>query len=296
MAVAEHTPASVAGRTEAAGTAERTPTVVADDVHVTYTVQGGRGGRGSATAALSRMLSRRGPRASGGSGGSGGARTGTRQVHAVKGVSFAAYRGEAIGLIGSNGSGKSTLLKAVAGLLPVSSGLMYTQGRPALLGVNAALMGDLTGERNVILGGLAMGMSRREIAERYDAIVDFSGINDKGDFISLPMRTYSSGMGARLRFSIAAARSHDVLLVDEALATGDAAFRRRSQKRIDELRAEAGTVFLVSHSNATIKETCDRALWLEAGTLRMDGPADEVLAAYEEFTAVTGSGAKTGKK
>ncbi|CAM5235000.1 ABC transporter ATP-binding protein [Streptomyces narbonensis] len=204
-----------------------------------------------------------------------------RRVHAVKGVSFAAYRGEAIGLIGSNGSGKSTLLKAIAGLQPVEKGQVYTHGRPALLGVNAALMGDLTGERNVVLGGLAMGMSRAEVRERYDRIVEFSGINEKDDAISRPMRTHP-GMGARLRFSIAAARSHDVLLIDEARLTGDARFRRRSQRRIDELRAEAGTVFLVSHSNSTITETCERALWLEAGTLRMDGPAREVVAAYED--------------
>ncbi|WP_418957363.1 ABC transporter ATP-binding protein [Streptomyces tritici] len=263
----------------------RTPTVVVDDAHVTYTVQGGRAPRAGAASALGRILSRRpGPAA--------------RQVHAVKGVSFAAYRGEAIGLIGSNGSGKSTLLRAVAGLLPVNRGLIYTQGRPALLGVNAALMNDLTGERNVILGGLAMGMTRAEIEARYQEIVDFSGINEKDDAISRPMRTYSSGMGARLRFSIAAARSHDVLLIDEALSTGDAKFRARSQERIEELRAQAGTVFLVSHSNATIARTCDRALWLEAGTLRADGPAAEVVAAYEEFTkkaAGTGSrAAKTG--
>ncbi|MCS0636022.1 ABC transporter ATP-binding protein [Streptomyces sp. LP05-1] len=250
------------------------PTVVVDDVHVTYTVQGAaRSGRGGATGALSRLLSRRPAADAPGSG--------TRTVHAVKGVSFAAYKGEAIGLIGSNGSGKSTLLKAVAGLLPPSRGRIHTQGQPSLLGVNAALMGDLTGERNVVLGGLAMGMTREEVRARYDEIVDFSGINEKGDFISLPMRTYSSGMGARLRFSIAAAKSHDVLLIDEALATGDAAFRARSQERIEELRAHAGTVFLVSHSNSTIRETCDRALWLEAGRLLMDGPADEVIAAYE---------------
>ena len=250
---------------------ERTPTVVVDGIHISYTVQGGRPSRGGATAALGRLLSR-------------GTRPGGRTVHAVRGVGFAAYRGEAIGLIGSNGSGKSTLLKAVAGLLPVDRGRIYTQGRPALLGVNAALMADLTGERNVILGGLAMGMTRAEIAARYQEIVDFSGINEKDDAISRPMRTYSSGMGARLRFSIAAARSHDVLLIDEALSTGDAKFRSRSQERIDELRAEAGTVFLVSHSNSTITQTCDRALWLEAGTLRMDGPAKEVVAAYEAFT------------
>ncbi|MDQ1010448.1 teichoic acid transport system ATP-binding protein [Streptomyces sp. V4I23] len=251
--------------------AERVPTVVVDGVHITYKVNGARTGRGSATSALSRIVSRR-------------ATPGVREVHAVKGVSFAAYKGEAIGLIGSNGSGKSTLLKAIAGLLPTAKGKVFTHGQPSLLGVNAALMSDLTGERNVVLGGLAMGMTRRQIRERYDDIVDFSGINEKGDFVSLPMRTYSSGMGARLRFSIAAAKSHDVLLIDEALSTGDARFRRRSRQRIEELREEAGTVFLVSHSNSTITETCDRAIWLEAGVLRMDGPAKEVVAAYEEFT------------
>jgi teichoic acid transport system ATP-binding protein len=252
--------------------AENVPTVIVDDVHITYRVHGTKGGKGSATSALSRMTSRR-------------PSVGVREVHAVKGVSFASYKGEAIGLIGSNGSGKSTLLRAIAGLLPPTRGRIYTSGQPSLLGVNAALMGDLTGERNVVLGGLAMGMSRDEIKRRYDDIVEFSGINEKGDFISLPMRTYSSGMGARLRFSIAAAKNHDVLLIDEALSTGDAKFQRRSQERIDELRGEAGTVYLVSHSNKTITETCDRALWLEAGTLRMDGPADEVVEAYEDFTA-----------
>ncbi|MCX5202872.1 ABC transporter ATP-binding protein [Streptomyces sp. NBC_00237] len=252
----------------------RVPTVIADDVHIVYRVNTGGGGKGGATAALNRILR--------------GKKTdqvrGVRKVHAVRGVSFTAYRGEAIGLIGSNGSGKSTLLRAIAGLLPAESGKVYTDGQPSLLGVNAALMNDLTGERNVILGGLAMGMSREQIRQRYQSIVDFSGINEKGDFITLPMRTYSSGMAARLRFSIAAAKDHDVLMIDEALATGDRKFQIRSEQRIRELRKEAGTVFLVSHSNKSIRDTCDRVLWLEKGELLMDGPTEEVVKAYEKET------------
>ncbi|AIA07209.1 techoic acid ABC transporter ATP-binding protein [Streptomyces noursei ZPM] len=250
---------------------ERVPTVIADELHIVYRVYGTGTGKGSATAALNRIIRRR-------------PSVGVREVHAVKGVSFTAYKGESIGLIGSNGSGKSTLLKAVAGLLPAERGKVYTHGQPSLLGVNAALMNDLTGEKNVVLGGLAMGMSREQIRERYDEIVDFSGINEKGDFISLPMRTYSSGMAARLRFSIAAAKDHDVLLIDEALATGDRAFQKRSEARIRELRKDAGTVFLVSHNNKSIRDTCDRVLWLERGELLMDGPTDEVIKAYEKET------------
>jgi teichoic acid transport system ATP-binding protein len=255
-------------------TQEQVPTVVVDGVDIVYRVNGTGAGRGSATAALNRMLRRRKTEQA----------AGVRKVHAVKNVSFVAYRGEAIGLIGTNGSGKSTLLKAVAGLLPVENGHIYTDGQPSLLGVNAALMSDLTGERNVYLGGLAMGMAREQIKDRYDGIVDFSGINEKGDFITLPMRTYSSGMAARLRFSIAAAKDHDVLLIDEALATCDRSFQKRSEARIRELRKHAGTVFLVSHSNKSIRDTCERVLWLERGELRMDGPTEEVLAAYEAFT------------
>ncbi|WP_069812320.1 ABC transporter ATP-binding protein [Streptomyces sp. TP-A0874] len=249
----------------------RTPTVIADGLHIVYRVNGGSRGKGAATVAISRILGRKHT-------------PGMREVHAVRGVSFTAYRGEAIGLIGSNGSGKSTLLKAIAGLLPAERGKVYTDGQPSLLGVNAALMNDLTGERNVYLGGLAMGMSPEQVRARYQDIVDFSGINEKGDFITLPMRTYSSGMAARLRFSIAAAKDHDVLMIDEALATGDRKFQKRSEARIRELRKEAGTVFLVSHNNKSIRDTCERVLWLEKGELIMDGPTDEVIKAYEKET------------
>ncbi|MGW1029275.1 ABC transporter ATP-binding protein [Streptomyces sp. NPDC002577] len=261
------------------------PTVVVDRVDIVYRVNGVSTGRGSATAALNRIL--RPGRAE--------KAAGVRKVHAVKSVSFTAYKGEAIGLIGTNGSGKSTLLKAIAGLLPVENGRIFTHGQPSLLGVNAALMNDLTGERNVYLGGLAMGMSREQVRERYQEIVDFSGINEKGDFITLPMRTYSSGMAARLRFSIAAAKDHDVLLIDEALATGDRSFQKRSEARIRELRKHAGTVFLVSHNNKSIRDTCDRVLWLERGELRMDGPTEEVLEEYEAFTGGADSKKADGK-
>jgi teichoic acid transport system ATP-binding protein len=250
---------------------ERVPTVIADDAHVVYRVYGSAAaGANTPVASFKRIIT--------------GKQSGAvREVHAVKGVSFVAYRGEAIGLIGSNGSGKSTLLRAVAGLLPVERGAIYAAGQPSLLGVNAALMNDLSGERNVELGCLAMGMTPAEVKEQTDDIIEFSGINENGDFSSLPMRTYSSGMAARLRFSIAAAKKHDVLLIDEALATGDAKFRRRSEQRVRDLRAEAGTVFLVSHSEQSIRDTCERSIWLEKGVLRGDGPTEEVMKEYEAY-------------
>ena len=257
-------------RDAASKRAEKVPTVIVDDVHIIYKIYGAGAGRGSATSALSRMVRRK-------------ASPAISEVHAVRGISFTAYKGEAVGLIGSNGSGKSTTLAAVAGLLPTASGSIYTDGQPSLLGVNAALMNDLTGERNVVLGCLAMGMSYAEVREKYQGIVDFSGIQERGDFISLPMRTYSSGMAARLRFSIAAAKTHDVLLIDEALSTGDSAFQKRSEDRIRELRKEAGTVFLVSHNNKSIRDTCDRTIWLENGVIRNDGPTEEIVAEYEKY-------------
>lgn len=246
------------------------PTVVVDDVHVTYRIHGAGGGATSPVAALRRMLT-------------GGRAPTIREVHAVKGVSFAAHEGEAIGIIGSNGSGKSTLLRTIAGLLPPDGGAVYTSGQPSLLGVNAALLSDLSGERNAMLGCLAMGMSRAEARRLVPEIMEYSGVNERGDFGSLPMRTYSSGMAARLRFAIASAKSHEVLLIDEALATGDAKFRRRSEERIRNMRASAGTVFLVSHQISTVIDTCERTIWLESGLIRMDGPTREVVDAYEHF-------------
>lgn len=199
-------------------------------------------------------------------------------VHAVKDVSFDVQMGEALGIIGSNGSGKSSLLRAIAGLQSLSSGLIEVRGRVGLLGVGAALKPGLSGYRNVILGGLAMGLTRGEIEDEMDSVIEFAGI---GEAMSRPMNTYSSGMQARLAFSIATLRVPDVLLIDEALAVGDKEFRAKSLARIEEIREQAGTVIMVSHSLKEITDSCTRAIWLEMGELRLEGSPDEVVEAYE---------------
>jgi teichoic acid transport system ATP-binding protein len=244
--------------------------VVVDDLHVVYRVYGKGGDRGTAATSLLRILGRK-------------RRASIREVHAIRGVSFVAYRGDAVGVIGRNGSGKSTLLRAIAGLLPAEQGNVYTAGEAALLGVNAALLDDLTGERNVILGCLAMGMSRQEAKQACPGIVEFSGV---GDFIDLPMKTYSSGMGSRLRFAIAAAKTQEILLCDEALATGDAEFRVRSHDRITQLRDQAGTVFLVAHNLEEIEITCNRVIWIERGQIVKMG--DNVVGIIDEYIAASG--------
>ena len=199
------------------------------------------------------------------------------QVRALSSVSFVARSGECIGVIGRNGSGKSTLLRVIAGLETPTRGSVRAQSAPVLLGVNAALVPDLSGERNVRLGLLAMGLSPREADALLPQITEVAGI---GSSIHLPMRTYSSGMASRLRFAIAAAATPDILLIDEALATRDAAFKERSEEKMAELRRNAGTVFLVSHAAQTVEEMCTRAIWLDQGRVVMDGPAYETAQKY----------------
>jgi teichoic acid transport system ATP-binding protein len=251
----------------AADAEHRRPAVIVDDLHVTYKVWG------ASNAKAPSGIRARAKRALGGGRGEGSMRT----VDAVRGITFTAYHGEAIALIGRNGSGKSTTLRAVAGLIPATKGAVYLDGEASLLGVNAALMNGLTGERNIQLGLLALGLTPEEAEIRKPGIIEFSGI---GDFVNLPMRAYSSGMAARLRFAIATATTRDILMIDEALSTGDADFKERSQERIMELRDEAAVVFLVSHSLSTVRETCTRALWIDKGRLIMDGEANEVADAY----------------
>jgi teichoic acid transport system ATP-binding protein len=254
----------VTTKKQAAAAETRQPVVVVDGVDIVYKVYAS------------------GKRANRWNGGS--AKQKLREVHAVKNVSFTVYQGETIGIIGTNGSGKSSLLRSVAGLTQPTNGAVYASARPVLLGVGAVLMPSLSGEKNIMLGGLAMGYSKKETAELAPAITEFAGLEE---FIDLPMRTYSSGMSARLRFAIAASRNHDILIIDEALSVGDQQFRKRSEARMREMRDTAGTVFLVSHSIKSILDTCSRVIWLEKGVLKMDGDPIEVCQAYNRYTGVT---------
>lgn len=246
--------------------------VAVDDVHVSYATTGAARGRRSADVGRPGRF-RLGPRL-----GSGPAVA----VHALTGVSLVVRAGEALGVVGLNGSGKSTLLRTIAGLERPTRGRVLASSTPVLLGVNAAMVGALTGTENVRLGLLAMGMTPARVAEAYGGVVELAGL---GSAVERPMRTYSSGMTARLRFAIAAAAEPDVLLVDEALATGDAAFRERSQERIDQLRRDAGCVLLVSHAARTIEETCSRAVWLHQGSVVLDGEARDVARRYGRWAA-----------
>ncbi|WP_216660915.1 ABC transporter ATP-binding protein [Glutamicibacter halophytocola] len=241
----------------------RTPVVMVDNLHVKYQVFSS--GKALGNAGARRLLQPK--------------MRGVRTVHALKGISFVAYENESIGIIGSNGSGKSTLLRAITGLTPPADGSVYARSRPSLLGVGAALIPDLSGDKNITLGGLALGYNREQVEHMREEITKFAELEE---FIDLPMRTYSSGMAARLKFAIAASKEHDILIVDEALAVGDAKFRKRSEAKIREIRENAGTVFLVSHSMNSIKETCNRCIWIEKGVQKMDGDPDTVIKAYQQ--------------
>ncbi|MGO2123242.1 ABC transporter ATP-binding protein [Glutamicibacter arilaitensis] len=242
---------------------DRQPVVIVDNLHVKYEVFSS--GKALGNAGARRLLQ---PKLKG-----------IRTVHALKGITFVAYENESIGVIGSNGSGKSTLLKAITGLTPPSSGTVYARSRPSLLGVGAALIPDLSGDKNITLGGLALGYERDQVELMREQITKFAELEE---FIDLPMSTYSSGMSARLKFAIASSKKHDILIIDEALAVGDAKFRKRSEAKIREIRDSAGTIFNVSHSMNSIKETCDRCIWIEKGVQMMDGKPDEVIREYQK--------------
>ena len=210
-----------------------------------------------------------------------------REIEAVKDVSFDVEQGQILGIVGHNGAGKSTLMRTVAGILPPTRGRIEVQGRVStLLALGVGFNSALSGKENVILGGLAAGLSRQEITERANEIADFA---DLGDFMDMPMRTYSSGMYSRLAFSVAVHMRPDILLVDEALSAGDARFRDKANAKMKELLSQARTMLLVSHALGSIVDMCHEAIWLDHGVLQMRGPAEEVVNAYTESVNVTRS-------
>lgn len=206
------------------------------------------------------------------------------EVNAVNDVSFDVKNGTALGIIGSNGAGKSTIMRAMAGILPPTEGRIEVWGRAStLLALGVGFNAMLSGRENVILGGLAAGLSRKEVEERADQVADWAEL---GDFIDAPMRTYSSGMFSRLAFSVAVHMKPDILMVDEALSAGDAKFREKAQAKMEELRHSARAVFLVSHALGSVKEMCDDCIWLHKGRIAMHASPEECIDAYTQFVKV----------
>jgi ABC-type polysaccharide/polyol phosphate transport system ATPase subunit len=243
------------------------PSVVVDDVSVTYRTTFDRR---PTLRGLIRSLGR-GEKA-------------VKEVEAVKHVSFEIPHGTVLGIVGANGAGKSTLVRTIAGILPPTSGRIDVYGRVStLLALGVGFNRNLSGRDNVRLGGLAAGLHRDQLAEKYDEIVRFAEL---GEFMDMPMRTYSSGMYGRLAFSVAVNMDPDILIIDEALSVGDARFRRKSANKMRELCSQARTIVLVSHALGTVRELCDQAIWMDSGVMRMWDEPDAVIDAYTEFLDV----------
>ena len=204
------------------------------------------------------------------------------EFSALRDVSFEVKRGEIVGIIGRNGAGKSTLLKVISGIFKPTSGKVVTAGRVApMLELGSGFDMELSGHDNIFLNGAILGFSEEFLKSKYDEIVAFSEL---GEFIDMPLKTYSSGMLARLAFSVATMIEPEILIVDEILAVGDAAFQEKSRARMMELMSGGTTVLFVSHSMNQIREMCERAIWLEHGQVRAIGETHEVCDQYEQDT------------
>ncbi len=201
------------------------------------------------------------------------------KFYALRNVSFQLEDGESLAIVGSNGAGKSTLLSLAAGLTFPDEGQVRVNGRiAALLELGSGFHPDLTGAENLVLNAALLGLSKRKTRELFDGIVEFSGI---GQFIDDPLRTYSSGMVVRLAFSIAIQCDPDILLIDEVLAVGDAAFQEKSREALVAFRRAGKSILFVSHAAHSVRQMCDRAVWIDHGAVMMDGRVNEVLDAYQ---------------
>lgn len=203
------------------------------------------------------------------------------EFRALKHISFDVRRGEVVGLVGTNGSGKSTMLKIIAGVLQPSEGEVKVHGNIApLIELGAGFDPELTARENIYLNGALLGYTKEFIDENFDAIIDFAELKD---FVDMPLKNFSSGMVARIAFAIATITEPDILIVDETLSVGDVFFQEKCERRIQHF-IESGdvTVLFVSHSMDQVVRICQRAVWIEKGELRMDGPVDEVCKAYHD--------------
>jgi ABC-type polysaccharide/polyol phosphate transport system ATPase subunit len=207
-----------------------------------------------------------------------------REIDALKDVTLDVPQGGVLGILGANGAGKSTLVRTMAGILPPTTGRVEVHGRVStLLALGVGFNRELSGRENVILGGLAAGLKREQLHEKYDEIVEFAELEE---FMDMPMRTYSSGMYGRLGFSVAVNMNPDILLIDEALSVGDARFRRKSFNKMRELCDQARTIVLVSHALGSIEQLCDQAVWMHKGELVMQDEPEAVIHAYTKFLDV----------
>jgi ABC-type polysaccharide/polyol phosphate transport system ATPase subunit len=208
-------------------------------------------------------------------------RTSYYDFEALKGISFVVSDGESVGIVGRNGSGKSTILRIIAGVYRPTAGVAKVSGKIApLIELGAGFHPDLTGRENIVLNGLLLGLTKQEIRNREEQIVEFAEL---GAFIDSPVKQYSSGMFMRLGFAIATEVDPDILLLDEILAVGDAGFQQKCLERISDFHRRGKTIFMVSHTPGNIRKFCQRALWVHDGVLREDGPAGEIIARYEEL-------------
>ena len=203
---------------------------------------------------------------------------------ALRGISFEVKKGEIMGIVGKNGSGKSTLLRAIAGIFSADSGSIELESDSvSLLSIGVGFQKKLSGRENIILSGMLLGFSEQEVRDKMDEIIEFAYL---GKFIDMPVKTYSSGMYSKLAFSITAVLETDIMLIDEVLSVGDAKFKKKSYKKMQELiMDENRTVVIVSHSTETLEKLCTSLLWLHEGEIKMQGDTKTVLDAYNEFMA-----------